>query len=182
MYPFTWKHEMGVELHKIRQHLDKASRSCLEQDFKDASAWLERFLMISAFTIRRLSESRHLKIDLDKRFLKALSYSKRKGASKIDLSNWQDVTTYYQTDIPKVVTIPARHICNQLMHSFILLDCGYEDETKILSGFIVTSDIAREKVVLYIEHENYFIFIEEVVIDGTDGYVYNRDTGFVEKN
>lgn len=50
-YPFTWKYEMGVELHQIREHLDTANRSRLEEDVDTASAWLERFLMVSAFTI-----------------------------------------------------------------------------------------------------------------------------------
>jgi hypothetical protein len=118
-YPFTWKYEMGVELHQIREHLDKANRSRLEKDVNDASAWLERFLMISAFTIRRLSESSHAGIDLNKRLLKALSIRKRKGIPKSELSDLQRFSTNYQTDRPKAVTIPVRLICNQLIHSYI---------------------------------------------------------------
>ena len=43
-YHFTWKYEMGVELHQIRGYLDAANRSHLDQDADSASAWLERFL------------------------------------------------------------------------------------------------------------------------------------------
>ena len=178
-YPFTWKYKMGVELHKIREHLDVANRSHRDQDVDNASAWLERFLMVSAFTIRRLCESGHVGIDLNKRLLKALSIRKRKGVPKSDLSDLQSFSTNYQTDRPRTVTVPARRICNQLIHSCILLDC--DEEGKVRSGFIVSSDKVYERQVFYIENEEYFAFVEEVVIDGSDGYVYNKDTGFVDE-
>jgi intein/homing endonuclease len=180
-YQFTWKYEMGVELHQIREYLDTANRSRLEEDVDNASAWLERFLMISAFTIRRLGESGHLGIDLNKRLLRALSIRKRKGVLKSGLSDLQKFSTNYQTDRPKTVRVPARRICNLLIHSCILLDCE-EEKGRVLSGFIVSSDKTHEKQVFYIENEEYFAFVEEVVIDGSDGYVYNKNTGFVDES
>jgi hypothetical protein len=75
-YQFTWKYEIGVELHQIQEHPNSANRSCREEDVSNASAGLERSTLVSASTIRGFSESGHLGIDLDKRLLKALSLRK----------------------------------------------------------------------------------------------------------
>lgn len=167
-YHFTWKLELKVQLRKVQQHIARARQSDKEEHFQDASAWLEHFIQHAAFDIRRLHESRHLSDSLWQQRIPVLQFARRpapvpaNGARDVlNLNEIYDLTKGDQAEIP------FRLLCNDLIHSTILLDCVPAGEQTRLLGFVVTSAQFDHKL-WHVELDHFFGCVERCCDDGWD--------------
>lgn len=157
------------ELWRVADRLEKKSK---QQRWTERSSFLvERDFMTSAYAIRRLNEAHKISDDLAKTKVPVIRH-KRIG-SVPDIWNRHEIWEHYDLEngAPDHITIP--HLCNQLIHSFILFLSATEG-TELFNGAFVVSENERHKHLYFLPVESLIALCRNVAAEDIGSVQYQR--------
>ena len=167
-YHFTWKLDLKVRLRKVERYVGRARESGKEEDFKTASVWVEHFVQHAAFDIRRLRESGHLSDTSWNQHVSVLRFSRKSNGEQADGTLRSEmISKIYDLAQPRRGEIRLEWLCNELIHSAMLLDTVLGDNTTWFNGFVLTSD-RFQGALKYVELESFLMCVEHCCNDGFD--------------
>jgi hypothetical protein len=166
-YPFTWKAQLKHELREAEAYLRRAEAAPAQaSEFEDASAWLERLVLIAAFTTRRLMEADELSAGVVGRTIPVLRFERLPSAPAFHPRNRQEFALHYDGTSPAQTSLELRAFANMLIHSYVLMNGVLGNNHGKIDGLVVTSDRASEECCYYVELKDLLPAIEAVTNDG----------------
>jgi hypothetical protein len=150
---FDWKKELSTQARKLKLLKHKYW-------FNSISHKVDRAILLSAIIIRKLIESDKLSNSADEYKLQAYTYAPRRHVDK--LHRWVEDGDYEWGEHKKVL-IPAKDICNSIIHSYTY--SLYFTESRKLVGFFVSSDFDRNKLLYEVDFDSWIKYLEYIAND-----------------
>lgn len=140
-------------------HYAKKLESRIQQKkwFDVSNANAEKEIMISAFIVRKLFESRKIAKNLENKKIPIVKY--KNNDKKIHYLQRLNPDRYFDLEYPIVDEIKCRDLINNIIHSYIFLLLFEDKEFKY---FWVSSDYNKFEYVIQIEVKDYIKVIQEV--------------------
>lgn len=110
---------------------------------------IERDLLLGAFAIRRLTEAQKLPTALVNSTIRVEAIARIDGVQ--DHMNWHHLDRFYNFADLSAQGLVVRQLCNQFIHSFVLMPEASEAPSAGMSAVLVASDRARKEVLYRIE-------------------------------
>ncbi len=143
-----------------------------QRRWSDAShASLESEVFVAAFAIRKLIEAKKLSDEVEAHQLAIDRHARL--AKVVDYWNWDRIDELYDLDKPLPARISIVAICNQLIHSFVLLPLV--GETGGLVGLFVVSDRDKQADLIYLPIDQLITAIDAVASDDVVSLVSEVD-------
>lgn len=131
-----------------------------EKDDDKAYTVIEKAIFYSAFIIRKLHECDKLSTEADSRKLHISKYPAKREFNKIHHSLKEDSHRWEQGIH---IDVPARDVCNWLIHSFIF-EILFDEFGKVES-FAVSSDFDRNEWLYIIDLSDWIEYMDFVASD-----------------
>ena len=122
---------------------------------------VERDIMISAYSIRKLLEASKLSDEARARRISATRFTLIDRVP--DFLNFHRVNDYYDLEHASSTQLRVPDFCNQIIHSFVWMMC--ENESRGFAGVIVASDRERRKCLYQIAAEAIIDFFRAIAAD-----------------
>lgn len=119
---------------------------------------IERKIFISAYAIRKLFEAKKVSTSFEQRLIECRAFSAK--SDRITLENNHKLEELYYFDNPVTKRVGVRHLLNQIIHSFVFVECTRDDLT--IEGFFVTSDHKRYTSLLLIPMPAFIDVMREI--------------------
>jgi len=111
-----------------------------------AMAHVEREIFISAFSIRKLIESKKLSDQVEAILLRTDSYEHT--GHLVDIANWHKIEELYNLSESEPKNLKLADFCNLIIHSLVFIIVLSSNNG--LEGIFVTSDFKSSNYLLYI--------------------------------
>jgi hypothetical protein len=149
---YYWKEDLKRFRKKILQ------RTKQKRWIEASNANAEKEIMISAFIIRKLFESKKLSNKFELPSIKVAKY--RTNGKKIHLLRRLSPEKYFIFDEPIEDTLSPIALCNQIMHSYIFT--LIMNEKRNLTHFWVVSDWDKFKYLHQVEIKQFLVLLKKV--------------------
>jgi hypothetical protein len=121
-----------------------------EPSLQGALLVVEQFVFWAAFAIRKLLESQKLSDEFEAQQFTVLLHPRVAAEGPEDLVASHHVERFYDLGVSRQMTLTARRLCDQLIHSFQFLPVT-DEEQRHLVGLLFNSDRTRIEGVFFIE-------------------------------
>lgn len=152
-----WKRELIRQKHFLNLY---SKLRWTARRFNKYAHKIDLSFLVSAIIIRKLIESDKLSDDADNYKINVATYTPRKHIDK--LHKWVEDGDYEWGDCQNS-SVPAKTICNSLIHSYAY--CPKFSEQYKLIGFFVASDFDRNKLIYEIELSRWIEYINFISSD-----------------
>lgn len=145
----------------LLRRADSLAKRKTQRRWSEASlAKVEQDLMLAAYSIRKLIESKKLSDSVASQTVPGRSFKPTDhGATRI---NWDRIEKLYDLSSSTAGTISAQHLVNQLIHSYVFM---ISLDERSLEGFYVSSDRDRNKRLLHIGIDAFLALLRSVGSD-----------------
>lgn len=156
---FPWKQDLYRRRNEIVEY--NTADHFVEDDEKTYTI-LEKGIFYSAFIIRKLIDcGSKTSGEVDHYSIPIIMYKPLKEINRY--SRWPDEKTY-DWDHYERGQANGKDVCNWLIHSYVFFLC-HDGENGPMTGFFVASDFDRNKVLYYIEIDDWLKYIDFVATD-----------------
>lgn len=114
-------------------------------------AKLEKCLMLSAYSLRKLSESKKTPPKFMDKMIR-ISYYPRIKDSSLDIFNNHKLERHYRLDKRKETNISVRTLLNQVIHSYIFLPV-FESNSGGITDILLNSDKTRKELLYSVNYK-----------------------------
>jgi hypothetical protein len=157
---YLWKADLAKRAHwllgKKNQHRWPES-ACVR---------VEQCVMIGCYCVRKLIEAKKLTDVTARRQLALTRYAAR--GKRVHHMNWHKLDELYDLDDPDKTRRPLLFVCNQLIHSFVFVNCF--DDDRGLDSLMFASDRDRNEALFQLSIDdlaNAFIAVSEDEVSET---------------
>lgn len=177
-----WKQELRRTLARVDQRRRLEAVRPLRRFQSESRSLLiyEQSLFMSAFIIRKLSDSQRLSFQAERQMVSCSAYPARDRSRLPDSMNWERVDRFYDLDRPSLGRVPLRRLVNLLIHSYVFgitrnvgLD-EYSSRPSPMTDFLVNSDQSRKEL-FRIGWHDYRIAAHRIVEDDVIALTTHRD-------
>jgi hypothetical protein len=137
----------------------------------------EKAVFISAFIVRKLSESGQLSVQVEDLKIDVTAYPLRSSDDVPDSLNWEEITEFYDIEQGKAEEVPIRHLMNWIIHSYVFLVEVRSDHagSSSLSAFYCNSDRLRSNRVIRVPWDSFRDVLNRVAADDVISTFMLRD-------
>lgn len=176
----VWKDELQKELDGFSKILVEMDQYNGDPDYKYDEYYdsyynlrLEKFLLVSSFVVRKLSDSLKLSDELESQDFNCYIYKRLENDDIISVINRNNVTRFYNLDAPEEVPLKLKEICNLFIHSLVFRPVV--DDKMSLQGVFVNSDWTKDKSLYYVEINLFVKLVKEIINDEIGMFSHKRD-------
>ena len=133
---------------------------------------LEKKVFLSAFAMRKLIDDCKLTDNTKEHSILCRVYKPR--GTRVDIMNWHRIDDHYDMSSEQSSSIKMRFLANQIIHSLVFMfEASEEEHLAAFTGFIVTSDLRKDKYLYGVTFEDY---LSAMRLIGNDWVVERRAT------
>lgn len=161
-----WKQPLARDAEMIERWAAKPGYS------ERRSALLERKIMLSAFAMRKLSESLKLSSSFDDRSISVMEHKAMPGRN-VDFANSHRIDVNYDLSSGERRNVGVPWLLDQIIHSLTFAEWNEDDGS--VSGFLVSSDKERQRSVMCVRLPDFVKLMRLVAKDYPDNGIQVRD-------
>jgi hypothetical protein len=135
-----------AQVQRLAQEARASARARYEYDNTEIDVAVERFVFLTAYTVRKLREAGKLPDALARSRYIVYRYARIAGSTPLTPSNWSQLDHFYDLRNGHLEVMPLRDVCNRLIHSYVFMAGPVEDDCPT-SGFFFNSDRTRARSV-----------------------------------
>lgn len=177
----VWKDELKKELVNFKKFISSTKIGVIPPESNSFFFKVEKFFFVTAYIIRKLNEANKLSDELISTNIPVILYPRKNKHKILDFLNKHHTEKFFNYNKWQNSNLSCVYLYNCLIHSFIF-DPVFNSKNWKVIGIRVTSDKIKDKALYYLEINNYFKFLEDVISDDVVKVQYNRATGKFNKS